>query len=625
MAAPAADPWLDLDPTLLVAAEAAQVSLWRFDVGHRVLALRGAVVARLGLPGKTARFEISDWRARVCMEDHSAMDAATRRLIDHGFAEVAYRVRAESGEKVWLELRGGAQIPGGAQPPETLTGFIYELGEDRKAERRGLVRERQLADGLEAGMVGIWTYDFMTEQQAAHGRILDWMGRPPEDTAVTSEDWRAVIHPDHQAVMRAAHERLREGRPIQPLEVQMLSPDGPRWVRTMGRVVSYTLDHEPLRAAGVILDIDAERRFAHALTEEQARFETIYRSMPTLLHSIDANGLTTMVSDYWLQRMGRRREDVIGAPGWAFMDEESAERVQRDVIPRAFERGLVEGVPVISFTAGGERLELRLSAFVERGGDGEPIAAHGVFSDVTDLTQAQRALESHAEALERSNRELNRFATVASHDLQEPLRKISAFASLLQHRHPEGLGEESDQALGFLIDAAGRMRALIDDLLAYSRASNRPLETETIELGPLVDAVLDELELRVVEAKAKIDLSSLPTVKGDAGLLRALFQNLISNALKYQKGDGVEISLSARPVEGGFFEICIADDGIGIDPQFSEKIFMPFARLHGREEYSGTGIGLAICQQAAERMGGRIWVESAPGEGARFCFTVPGA
>jgi len=359
------------------------------------------------------------------------------------------------------------------------------------------------------------------------------------------------------------------------------------------------------------------------MTADRLRFETIYRSMPALLHSIDAEGRTTLVSDYWLQRMGYRREDVIGAPGWAFMDEDSVRRIREDVIPRTFAVGLVENVPVVSFTASGERLELRLSAFVERDPDGEPIAAHGVFSDVTDLSKAQRALETHADALERSNRELNRFATVASHDLQEPLRKISAFASLLQHRHPEGLGAESDQALGFLIDAAGRMRTLIDDLLTYSRASNRPLETEAVELGALVDDVRDELDVSIREAQARIDLDALPAVHGDRDLLHALFQNLLSNALKYRKGDGVRITLSARRVDGGLVEICVADDGIGLDPQFSEKIFTPFARLHGREEYSGTGIGLAICQQAAERMGGHIWVESAPGEGARFCFTVP--
>lgn len=623
MTSSTADPWDDVDAALLDAAEAAQMSVWRYDLESRILALKGGVVARLGLPGRTASFAITDWRARVFIDDHPIMDATTSCLVDQGFGEAAYRIRAEDGELVWLEVRGGAKIPDGASAPRYLTGFIYELGEDRQAEQRGLVRERQLADGVEAGMVGIWTYDFLTGQQAAHGRILDWMGRARDDTALQAEDWRAVIHPEDRAVMRAAHERLREGRPIQPLEVRMLAPDGPRWVRTMGRVVSYTLGNEPLRAAGVIVDIDAERRFAAALTEEQARFETIYRSLPALLHSINAQGLTTMVSDYWLQRMGRAREDVIGRPGWAFMDEESAARVQRDIIPRTFERGVVENEPITAFAVSGERLELRLSAFVERGPNGAPVAAHGVFSDVTDLADARRNIEAHAEALERSNRELNRFATVASHDLQEPLRKISAFASLLQRRHEGRLGEESDQALDFLIDAAGRMRHLIDDLLAYSRASNRALETEAVELGPLVDGVLSELDLPIAEAQAKIDRCALPTVQGDRGLLHALFQNLISNALKYRKGEGVRITLSARQAEEGLVEICVADDGIGIDPQFSEKIFAPFSRLHGREEYSGTGIGLAICQQAAERMGGRIWVESTPGEGSRFCFTAP--
>ena len=603
------------------ALRASRLSLWRYEFDRRVLTLQGDVVARLGLPGEAAEMDIADWRGLVCPDDHPIMDAATSQFDQAGFAEVAYRLRDASGDWVWLSLRGGLAQDG----PAAITGVIYELGAEREAERRGLERERQLADGVEAGMVGIWTYDFLTGEQSAHGQILDWMGRAREDSIVDGDAWRDIIHPEDSAAMRAAHEGLMRGEAVEPLDVRLAAPQGLRWVRTSGRVLSRTREGEPLRAAGIILDVDAERRFAEALSVQQARFERIYRSMPALLHSINTEGLTTLVSDYWLQRMGRSRDDVIGLPGWAFMDEESAGRVQREIIPRTFAQGMVENEPIVAFTASGERLELRLSAFLERDPDGEPKEAHGVFSDVTDLAQARRDLEAHAEALERSNRELNRFATVASHDLQEPLRKISAFASLLQHRHQDGLGAESDQALDFLIDAAGRMRALIDDLLAYSRASNRPLETERVALRPLIDKALEELSLPIEEARARISISDMPDVTGDKGLLHALFLNLVSNAVKYRRSDGVKIDLSGRSAPGGMVEICVADDGIGIDPDFHEKIFAPFARLHGREEYSGTGIGLAICQQAAERMGGQLRVESAAGEGSRFHFTVPAA
>jgi len=235
---------------------------------------------------------------------------------------------------------------------------------------------------------------------------------------------------------------------------------------------------------------------------------------------------------------------------------------------------------------------------------------------------ASRAVEQYAAALERSNRELDRFATVASHDLQEPLRKISAFASLLARRYEDQLDADGRQSLAYLVDAAQRMRRLIDDLLAYSRTSNRDLEFEPVDLGALLTATLDELSLMVSEAQAEIECGPLPDVHADLTLMRLLFQNLLTNALKYRKGTHVRIVVRAER-EGEAWRITVADDGIGFDPRFSEKVFAPFQRLHNREAFAGTGIGLAICQQAVERHGGRIWVDTEPGFGARFHFTLP--
>lgn len=237
---------------------------------------------------------------------------------------------------------------------------------------------------------------------------------------------------------------------------------------------------------------------------------------------------------------------------------------------------------------------------------------------------APRALEQHAAALERSNRELERFATVASHDLQEPLRKISAFASLLARRYEDRLDAEGRQSLAYLVDAAVRMRGLIEDLLAYSRTSNRDLEIEPVDLNAVLAAALDELSLMAAEACAEIECGPLPSVRADLILMQLLFQNLLSNALKYRKGAHVRIVVRAER-ERAAWRITVADDGIGFDPRFSEKVFAPFQRLHNREAYAGTGIGLAICQQAVERHGGRIWVDTEPGFGARFHFTLPDA
>ena len=605
------------------AAASARMSAWSYDIGRRRLRLSGPVLDTLGLSGPEHEMDIADWRARVPEEDRTAMDRATQALNDQGVADVEYRVRSETGELVWIALRGGVSEQDAAGAPLRFSGFFAEINERKHLERELAEREQQLADAVDAGLVGIWTYDYANARQTARGRILDWMGKPRDADSIDPADWISITHPDDMEALRDAFACMTRGEPVQRLDARFMTPGGWRWVRTHGAPVENKKAGGPRRAAGVIVDIHAERAFEQALRSEKARFEAVYRKTPALLHTIGTDGRTLSVSDYWLQRMGYKRDDVIGAPGWAFMDEESAARMRETVIPSTIERGWVENEPVTAFTASGERLELRLSAFLERGPDGAPVAVQGVFSDVTDLKAAQREMEDHAAALERSNRELNRFATVASHDLQEPLRKISAFASLLLRKlGPELDGQDAD-ALDYLVDAAGRMRVLIDDLLAYSRASNRALELEDIALQPMVEGVLTGLDLQIAEAGADIRLGALPVVRGDAVLLSLLFQNLIANALKYRKGHTVRIGIDAWVRDDAVCEITVRDDGIGFDPTFAEKIFEPFARLHTREAYAGTGIGLAICQQAAERLGGRIGVKSAPGEGSAFTVTLP--
>ncbi|MCR9129004.1 MAG: PAS domain S-box protein [Alphaproteobacteria bacterium] len=610
-------------PDTREAALSAVMSAWTYDIASRTLRLTGPVLALLGLPGREHEMDIGDWRARVPEADLPQMDLATASLNDQGVADVEYRVRTQDGRLVWLNLRGGISEQDADGVARRYSGFLSEVGERKRLEHQIAMREQQLADAVDAGLIGIWTYDYATGTQTARGRVLDWMGKPRDAESVDSEDWLTVIHPDDQDALRKAFAAMAGGAPVERLDVRLKSPDGWRWGRTHGSPVEAGPEGAPRRAAGVIVDIHAEHAFREALQSEKARFETVYRATPALLHSIDAEGRTTIVSDYWLKRMGYGRDEVIGAPGWFFMDEASARRIQDTVIPQTLARGWIENEPVVGFTASGDRLELRLSAFTELGPDGTPVAAHGVFSDVTDLKLTQRELEAHAEALERTNRELDRFATVASHDLQEPLRKISAFASLLERQLSGEIDPESQQALDFLIDAAGRMRVLIDDLLAYSRASNRAVELKPVPMAAFMTRVLTGLDLQIADAGAEIHVRDLPDVIGDEVLLGLLFQNLIANALKYGPEDDAEIRVDGRVDDEGFALIEVADNGIGFDMAFAEKIFEPFARLHTREQYSGTGIGLAICQQAAERMGGRIDVRSAPGEGSVFTVRLP--
>ncbi|MFN0022109.1 MAG: sensor histidine kinase [Pirellulaceae bacterium] len=225
--------------------------------------------------------------------------------------------------------------------------------------------------------------------------------------------------------------------------------------------------------------------------------------------------------------------------------------------------------------------------------------------------------------LEKKNKELDEFNYVASHDLQEPVRKLISFSKLLEQDAGSALGERARRDLTFIVDAATRMRNLIQDLLSLSRAGRTAMKVEPISLDKCVTQALDALDMRVQETQAQIDYPSLPWVAGDSTLITQLYQNLVGNALKFIPPDRKpKISLSAD-CRGDHWELAVSDNGIGIKPEHLERLFKPFQRLHGRNEFEGTGIGLAICKKAVERHGGTIWVESQPGTGSQFKFTIP--
>ncbi|MCK4224313.1 MAG: hypothetical protein KAX39_03970 [candidate division Zixibacteria bacterium] len=237
------------------------------------------------------------------------------------------------------------------------------------------------------------------------------------------------------------------------------------------------------------------------------------------------------------------------------------------------------------------------------------------------LAQQTRQLEHANEELERKNAELDQFTYVASHDLQEPLRKVTAFSGMLRQDLGEGLPERAEKDLGFIIDAAKRMQKLVQDLLTLSRSGRVDMKRETVSLNHCADHAIDSLAVRIEESGAEITSDELPQVWGDRTMLTQLYQNLLSNALKFTGANRPLICLTAERIDGQLI-FGVKDNGIGIEPRYAEQIFAPFKRLHGRGEYEGTGIGLAICYKTIERHGGKIWVESSTGKGTHFKFTI---
>ncbi len=238
------------------------------------------------------------------------------------------------------------------------------------------------------------------------------------------------------------------------------------------------------------------------------------------------------------------------------------------------------------------------------------------------LEEQAKELEIKARDLERSNAELEQFAYVASHDLQEPLRKVASFCQLLQRRYEGQLDERADQYIGFAVDGAKRMQSLITDLLSFSRVGRSGAVMSEVALDDVVQSALANLTRRIEDTDARVDVAPLPVVQGEPVLLTAVFQNLIGNALKFHGDDPPVVHVAAERTDGAWTVSC-SDEGIGIDPEYGERIFAIFQRLHPKETYEGTGIGLALCRKIVEHHGGRIWLDSDVPKGTTFRFTLP--
>ncbi|MEA2428374.1 MAG: hypothetical protein QOF37_2002, partial [Thermoleophilaceae bacterium] len=236
------------------------------------------------------------------------------------------------------------------------------------------------------------------------------------------------------------------------------------------------------------------------------------------------------------------------------------------------------------------------------------------------LERSREEVAERTRELERSNEELDRFASVVSHDLQAPLATVSMYAQLLERRHGDTLGDDKRIVDG-ICQATGQSRELIRDLLEYSKAGRGELRSRPVETTQLVNEVLELLAAPIQDADAVIEVEDLPVVRADPANLRQVFQNLIGNAIKFSD-DTPHVTVSAER-DNGVWRFAVADDGIGMDPKDAREIFEPFHRLHGGSHYPGTGIGLAVCERIVEHHGGRIWAESEPGHGSTFRFELP--
>jgi PAS domain S-box-containing protein len=367
----------------------------------------------------------------------------------------------------------------------------------------------------------------------------------------------------------------------------------------------------------------ARARAVAALREREEQLRLFIDHAPAAIAMFDTRMRYLAVSQRWLVDYGLTGQTILGRSHYEVFPEvpERWKQTHRRCLAGAVEHGDEDPFD----RADGTRQWIKWEALPWTGADGA-IGGIVIFSeDVTERMRAAAALRRAAEELQRSNQDLQQFASVAGHDLQEPLRMVSGFLKLLEQEYQPRLDDKARQYIRYALEGATRMAQLITDLLAYSRVTSREKKLEPVDANQPLALALANLRASIEQAGAGVTQEELPTVPGDASQLVQLFQNLVGNALKFRHADRpCQVHISARQQEGKWV-FAVRDNGIGIAPPAFARIFEVFERLHSREKYPGTGMGLAICKKIVERHGGKIWVESQPDVGSTFYFTLPPA
>lgn len=554
-----------------------------------------------------------------------------QRLLEHA-GRAAWLVDCD-GVVAWANGEARRQAPELAEPGIALADFVvgfvpgasaaYGLGrlvcEPVEGGWAVFLEAAGLEDFLPALVLDLLPVPVFWKDRAGVYRgcnqaFADFLGRPAHE--IVGKDVFQLSPADLAAKYRAMDDALMKGSAdaIQRYEWDIRARDG-----TLRRVLFHKANLSDdagtvIGLVGMVLDITDQRRL-------ERKFRTVFNACPDAIAiSEKATGRYLDVNPAFEAASGYSRAELIGHTSvelgiWS----DTAERDR--MLAELALQGHVANFETLFRSKAGELFTTLISAELTVLDGVECLILVG--RDISARKREEMLLRRTADELHRSNMDLERFAYVAAHDLQEPCRTICSFAQLLERRCGEALGTDGREYLSYLSSGAQRMRALIQGLLSYSRVDSNTQRFELVELDGLVASALADLSGAVDQTGAEICIGSLPAVRGDAVQLRQVLVNLIGNALKFQpRGQRPRVEVLARRADDCCL-MTVRDNGIGIAPEYVEDVFGMFRRLHGGDSYPGTGIGLALVKRIIEAHGGRIWVESAPGMGSTFCFTLP--
>jgi PAS domain S-box-containing protein len=524
-------------------------------------------------------------------------------------ARTTHSHRHKDGRQVWVESA--------RRMMDSDSGMVViSVGRDITASRQAQARMALLASAVNLSEDAIYLID------VASGAFVEVNDAACRLYGLTRDDMLGPKAPGNAAV----HEIIDELHGLQG-ELVAASPHAllEEAIATRADGSTFAAEHwrQAMQVEGRWIIISTTRD----ITERQLAQQQLQRFRMALDHTLDGVTLIDRASMRIVdanavacRRAGLSREQFLAQPL-----AERSPSLSREVLEQAYD-AVIANAPAVEvredlFRAADGHLiplEVSRSAFLSGNRWIIVITSH----DVTERWAARAQLQQRVEDLARSNQELEQFAYIASHDLSEPLRMVASYTQLLQRRYGASLDGDGQEFMGFIIDGARRMKGLIDDLLAYSRAGRPGRKAREIDLNQVLDDVLKNLERLIADKSAQVERVELPMVNGDKTSLTQLLQNLVGNALKFNTGTAPQVRIGVTSSDD-VWTFSVTDNGLGIAPKYFERIFIIFQRLNAREKYEGTGMGLAICKKIVEAHGGRIWVESQPGMGSSFFFTLP--
>jgi PAS domain S-box-containing protein len=471
-------------------------------------------------------------------------------------------------------------------------------------------------------MVGILFADRSGCITDANNAFLQLLGYTREDLAARTIGWKDLTPPEYAGLDAAATRELIAKGVVAPYEKEFIRKDGSRVAILIG--ATLLKETTPGVAVGFVLDISEQKAAQERLHLSEERFRLVAEATNEGIWDWDIQADTVWRNEGYYKLFGYQPEQAAtNLEGWKQrLHHEDALRVRKGVDEALDGTGDNWADEYRIERMDGSYAYVMDRAYILRDARGTAVRMIGSKIDLTQLKEAQLALEQQAIELKQTNADLEQFAYISSHDLQEPLNTAASFAKLLKRRYESQLDADANDFINFIVDATDRMKGIIRSLLQYSRVTSEGKEMGPVPLAGILETVRKNLLQHLEEAGADLQVGPLPTVRANETQMVQLFQHLIGNAIKFRSSRPPVITVQAEE-EPGQWRFKVTDNGIGMEMKYAgEKIFQVFQRLHAREAYEGAGIGLAISKKIVERHGGVIWADSQPGKGSVFYFTL---